>query len=229
MGTKKLTFLFILLTPYPALICYFCFMKKIIFFFCFISMLFSANAQEQRFSAGIKAGLSSSQVSGDELSGFDKAGSIAGLFVNATFTKKWSARFELLYIQKGSKYKAHPELGDTKYYRLQLNYLEVPVAFQYHFKKWVIEAGPGFGYLINNKEETEMGNITVYRPFHKSELSYIAGFDYRIFNNFSVNCRYSNSILSIRSHESGAHTFSNPGQRNSVLELTLNYTFHAKK
>jgi hypothetical protein len=204
-------------------------MKEFVFSLFFICMFFSGIAQEQRFSAGIKAGLSSSQVSGDDLSGFDKAGLIAGLFVKANLTKKWSAQFELLYIQKGSKYKAHPESGDTKYYRLQLNYLEVPIAFQYHYKKWVIEAGPGFGYLINNKEENEMGNITAYRPFHKSELNYIAGFDYRIFNNFSVNCRYSNSILSIRSHESGAHTFSNPGQRNSVLELTLNYLVHAKK
>jgi len=197
--------------------------KALLFFFVNISLL--TTAQEQRFSAGLKVGLSSSQVSGDDLAGFNKAGAIAGMFSSVLFSKKWSGQFELLFIQKGSKYVGHPDLGDLNYYRLQLNYIEVPLFLQYHFKKFTFEAGPGFGYLIHYKEEDAMGDITGNRPFNKSEISYNLGVNYRITTSFGVNVRYSNSISSIRDHLSGAHTFRNPGQQNTVLQLAISYTF----
>lgn len=199
-------------------------MKKCILFFSLVIVSCSI-AQEQRFSAGAKAGLSTSQVSGDDLAGFNKAGLAAGLFSSVMFSKKWSGQVELLFIQKGSKYTGHPDLGDLNYYRLQLNYMEVPVLAQYHFKKWTLEGGPGFGYLINYKEENVLGDITGTRPFHKTEISYHLGLNYLIADHFGVNVRYSNSMSSIRDHLSGAHTFSNPGQQNTVIQFVFNYTF----
>lgn len=199
-------------------------MKKHVLFL-FLAIVSFANAQERRFSAGVKAGFSSSQVSGDDLAGFHKAGLAAGLLSTVLFSKKWSGQFELLFVQKGSKYVGQPDLGDLNYYRLQLNYLEVPVLIQYHYKKWTLEAGPGFGYLINYKEENMLGDVTGNRPFNKSEISYQLGLNYNITDHLGVNMRFSNSISSIRDHQSGAHTLRNPGQQNTVLQLTIHYTF----
>lgn len=200
-------------------------MKKVVCLLLFICILTSAVAQERRFTAGAKIGLSSSQVSGDDLAGFNKAGLSAGLLSAMLFSKKWTTQFELLFIQKGSKYIAHPDQGDLNYYRLQLNYLEVPVLLQYHFKQFTFEAGPGFGYLINYKEEDESGDISDYRPFNKSEISYHVGINYLIIHHLGVNVRYSNSISSIRDHLSGAQTLRNPGQQNTVLQLAFSITF----
>lgn len=200
-------------------------MKKIsLLFFC-LGIVGWLNAQERRFSAGAKIGLSSSQVSGDDLAGFHKAGLTAGLFSSVKFSKKWSGQFELLFVQKGSKYAGNPDAGDLNYYRLQLNYMEVPVLIQYQFKKLCIEAGPGFGYLIHYREEDRMGDITGMRPFNKSEISYNLGVNYRIINHLGISARFSNSISSIRNHASGAHTLSNPGQQNTVLQLAIHYIF----
>lgn len=199
-------------------------MKKVVTILLFSCILCPAIAQERRFTAGGKIGVSSSQVSGDDLAGFNKAGLTAGLFSSVLFSKKWTAQFELLFIQKGSKYVAHPDLGDPNYYRLQLNYLEVPVLLQYHYKRFTFEAGPGFGYLINYKEEDESGDIGDYRPFNKSEISYHLGINYQI-HHLGVNVRYSNSISSIRDHLSGAQTLRNPGQQNTVLQLAFSITF----
>ncbi|HSH66709.1 MAG TPA: porin family protein [Bacteroidia bacterium] len=199
-------------------------MKKHILFFLFICIIHQAQGQEKRFAAGAKIGLSTSQVSGDDLAGFNKAGLSAGLFSSILFSKKWTAAFELLFVQKGSKYVSHPELGDPFYYRLQLNYIEVPVFLQYHLKKFCLEAGPGFGYLINYEEEDMSGIITGYRPFNKTEISYNVGINYQIIPHLGVNVRYSNSVSSIRDHTSGAHTLANPGQQNTVLQLTISYT-----
>lgn len=204
-------------------------MKKWICFFLFTCLFLASTAQERRFSAGGKIGLSSSQVSGDDLSGFNKAGLTGGLFSSVLFSKKWTAQFELLFIQKGSKYIGHPDLGDLNYYRLQLNYMEVPVLLQFHYKNFTFEAGPGFSYLIHYKEEDVSGDITGYRPFNKYELSYNLGINYLIIHHLGVNFRYSNSISSIRDHLSGASTFSNPGQQNTVLQLTFSLTLHAKQ
>jgi outer membrane immunogenic protein len=200
-------------------------MKNVLVSFLFMIGFACASAQEQRFSTGLKVGLSSSQVSGDNLAGYHKAGMSAGIFCSAHFSKKWSSQFELLFIQKGSKYTGNPDAGDLNYYRLQLNYIEVPVLVQYHYKKFTVEAGPGFGYLINYKEEDMLGDITGIRPFHKSEISYNLGVNYRIVNHLGINARFSNSLSSIRDHLSGARTFINPGQQNTVLQLTLSYTF----
>jgi hypothetical protein len=205
-------------------------MKTLVFFLCFTCICISATSQEQRFFVGAKAGISSSQVSGDNLAGYDKAGFIGGLFCATKFSKKWSLQFEMLFIQKGSKYRAHPDLGDPNYYRLQLNYIEVPVLIQYHYKKFTFEAGPGYAYLIDYKEEERFGDVTGIRPFNKSEISINAGVNYSLPRNFGVNFRFSNSLSSIRDHLSGAKRIYNPGQQNTVLHFTLSYTFaHAKK
>ena len=188
------------------------------------------DAQEQRFFVGAKTGISSSQVSGDELAGYDKAGLIGGLQCAMKFSKKWTLQFEMIFIQKGSKYRARIDLGDPNFYRLQLNYMEVPVLLQYHYKKFTFEAGPGYGYLINYKEENAGGDVTGLRPFNKSEISINAGINYALPQNFGINIRFSNSLNSIRDHESGAKRIYNPGQQNTALHFTVSYTFaHAKK
>ena len=142
--------MFSISTSHPLLFANFASMKMFVFSICFICLLFTADAQEQRFFVGAKFGFSSSQVSGDELAGYNKAGLIGGLQCAMKFSKKWTLQFEMLFIQKGSKYRARPELGDPNYYRLQLNYMEVPVLFQYHYKKQsklsVVEA-PAFSFL----------------------------------------------------------------------------------
>ena len=106
-------------------------MKRIIFVFTLISIVFQCQAQ-QRFKAGIKLGLSSSQVDGDTYAGYNKAGIDGGIFVNGKLSEKWTGQLEMMYIQKGSKHTGNQDKGDYSYYLLQFNYLEVPVLFQFH-------------------------------------------------------------------------------------------------
>jgi hypothetical protein len=202
-------------------------MKKFIYFLFFISTFTSATAQEHRFSAGIKAGLSSSQISGDELAGFRKTGFTGGLLLRTLFTKNWTTQFEMLFIQKGSKEAARIDslTGDYNYYLLQLNYLEVPLLVQYRIKNVFFEAGPGIGYLINYKEEDKTGDLTGRRPFHPFEISFDFGFGISIKDHVGIGIRYSNSINSVRDHLSGARRWYNPGQQNTVIQLALSYTF----
>lgn len=185
----------------------------------------SVSAQ-QRFRPGIRAGISTSQVEGDTYAGFNKFGLDAGLMLNAKLNEKWSAQFELAFVQKGSKHNANPDQGDYRYYRMQLNYIEVPILVQYQLKKFTFDLGPGFGYLINHHEDDFWGPITNPEPFKSIEISASVGVSYTIYNNLGATWRYSNSLLPIRTFSNpGVAATYNPGQRNNVMSFTLTYIF----
>lgn len=173
--------------------------------------------------AGLRAGLSTTQVAGDTYSGYNKAGFIGGGFVRAAFSEKWSGQFEIVYIQKGSKHNANPEKGNFDYYYLGLNYIEVPVLLQYHQKKFTYEAGSGFAYLLKEEEFFNFQELTGINPFNKSEININVGINFNIINNLDVNWRYSYSITPVRAHTSGATRWYNPGQMNNVIAFTLTY------
>jgi hypothetical protein len=193
----------------------------------FLFFTIASNAQ-QRFKVGVKAGLSTSQVDGDTYGGYNKAGFDGGIFVTGKINEKWTGQFEMIFIQKGSKHNSDPENGDVSYYYLGLNYLEVPVLFQYHQKKFTFEVGPSFGYLINNTEYNEYGKVYMPVPFHSTEIGGGIGISYSLTKNLLINWRYSYSLLPIRKFQSGVSRWNNPGQRNNVLAFTLYYRFGGK-
>lgn len=190
----------------------------------FISLYAEA---QKRFSVGVKAGLSTSQVAGDTYGGFHKAGADAGIFVTGKLKEKWTAQMEMIFIQKGSKHNGNPEAGDYTFYNLRLNYLEVPLLFQYHPKKFVFELGPYFGYLISSEEYNQDGKIFNARPFNSLDIGAGFGISYVLHKNFLVNWRYSNSIFAIRAYQP-TRRMDVPGQRNNVLAFTLTYQFGGK-
>lgn len=198
---------------------------KFIYFSLFVTFIsLEVNAQ-QRFMTGLKAGLSTSQVDGDTYTGYNKVGFDGGAFVNGKLNEKWTGQFEIIYIQKGSKHNPNTEIGDYTFYSLALNYIEVPVLLQYHYKKYTFESGPGFSYLIKEKEYFNGQDITGISPFIKKEINFNIGISYTFLNNLGIDCRYSYSITPIREHSFGAKTWYNPGQMNNVLAFTLTYQF----
>lgn len=200
-------------------------MKKSIFILFFILIIIPITKSQNRFKVGLKAGLSTTQVEGDTYAGFNKAGFDGGLFVNGKINDKWSAQFEMLFVQKGSKHNSNPEKGDFTFYLMQLNYIEVPVLFQYHQKKFTFELGPGFGYLVSNKEFDFYGGDPYSTPFQTTEISASIGISYLLNKRLGINWRYTNSLLPIRKFSSVATYGYNPGQRNNVLAFTLTYQF----
>ncbi|CAN5320306.1 hypothetical protein BH10BAC1_BH10BAC1_03180 [soil metagenome] len=199
-------------------------MKKIIFISIFFAFVFATQAQN-KFKAGIKAGISTSQVEGDTYGGFDKFGFDGGATLNAKLSEKWAAQFEILFVQKGSKHQGDANKGDLSFYLMQLNYVEVPLLLQYKQKKFTFEIGPGIGYLISAKEYDYYSQINNTIPFNSTEVSASIGINYQLYKNLGVNWRFTNSMLPIRAYASGASFWFNPGQRNNVLAFTLTYTF----
>lgn len=191
--------------------------------------LLPLSADAQSFHAAVKGGIAATQVSGDNLSGYDQFGGVLGGVVGIPIGKKIDLNLEILFVQKGSRKKANPDNGDFEEYLLRLNYFEFPLLLQYkHNDRIALEAGPIIGVLVSSKEEDELGpyNYNEPRPFDRTEVGAGGGIQYRFADNFSVVSRFETSVLPIRPHESGKTYQLNRGQYNTVLLFALQYRFN---
>ncbi|CAN5588637.1 hypothetical protein BH11BAC2_BH11BAC2_26320 [soil metagenome] len=191
-----------------------------------LMLLISSGIFAQKFRAEIQAGVAGSQVSGDELSGFNKGGLLVGGGVRLKMDEKWSFGLRMLYLQKGSRKLSKLDKGDPTTYLLRLNYLEFPLLFRYQLiSKLYVEIGPSLGYLVKSSEENEDGEIESRNPFKKVDLSIAGGIGYPLGKNWDIQMSFWQSMLAVREHTGGATYRLNRGQYNSVIAVTLMHTF----
>ena len=191
-----------------------------------LSLPLAINAQS--FKASIIGGINASQVSGDELGGFNKAGVMFGGSAILPVTPKSDVAVELLFIQKGSKTPTSKDNNNADYYKMSLNYLEVQINYTYHASKKIgMHVGPTFGVLIGEKEEDIAGELTERPEFQKTEIGIAGGLSFHFSEKVGLYMRLSNSLLPIR--KMGADTrYFKSGQYNSGLAFFLTYTFSSK-
>ena len=177
----------------------------------------------QNFHGGPIIGFTATQVDGDTYSGYNKAGVIVGGFVNKKLSDVWSAQLEIKYIQKGSK--KEPNNSDPTYYKLKLDYFEVPFIVQYLYKKKLtFETGLAAAYLANAKEDNDgYGLIEANPPFNKVEISALAGANYNITKRLIFNIRASYSMHQIRNHTMRNNLWLRYGQFNNVISFSVYY------
>lgn len=187
--------------------------------------LLSLGAHAQHFGGGAFVGLSTSQVTGDNLSGFNKVGFWGGGFTDYRFTPKSTMQLELTFIQKGSRQTPTVKNGNV-FYVMNLNYLEIPVLYKwYGIRNMSVEIGPQFGFLLANTEEDNAGEIPQDpdTPFKVFELSGSAGLSYYFWKGrIEANARYSNSILPIRGE---VVRWPYGGQLNQIISFSVRWWF----
>jgi hypothetical protein len=182
---------------------------------------------EKTFNAGLKAGLNTSQMTGDGYTGFYTLSPVVGVFGNSQLNDQLRLQYEILYQNKGSKDPAQPDKGKYNSYKIRLGYVEVPFLFQYELKKFLIEAGPGIGFLVHSKEWDQNGvNKGNSFDWRKFELDAMLGANYFfVEDHFFVNVRAHHSMTSVVSTTAVTPYGTFGGAWNIVLALTLNYQF----
>ena len=193
-------------------------------------LLISFFIKGQSFKGGAIAGISTSQVGGDNLSGFNKAGLIIGVYANKLISDLISLQMELTYIQKGSN---NPKMNDANHSSflkedISMEYAEVPFIIQYHqSQKIKIEGGAYFSSLINAYYNDLNGQIpSSSSVFIKYDIGLVIGIDYIYSEKISLNSRISNSIIPLGTEDyNNSNTFNSKlkGKYNSVLSFALHY------
>ena len=179
--------------------------------------------QAQNFGGGIILGLSTSQVSGDHLGGFNKAGLLVGGFIDLQLSNMLKGQMEMTFIQKGSN---NPKMNENSISDISLSYVEVPLLLKYQQSSTIaIEGGIETAFLISSSDNDIYGKISTKntREFNTTDIGIFIGLDYSISPRLILNSRISNSILPIRAHASGVTFQLNKGQYNSVLSFALHY------
>jgi len=201
-------------------------MKKLILPILFASFIVFGFAQ--KFNGGAMIGLAATQVAGDQLSGFNKAGPIAGFFVNLDVSERSTFQMELYYIQKGSRKNANAVEEDYESYLLRLNYIEMPLLYQFKFGWFAIEAGPAVAFSMGGYEERNGEEIQA-DDYATATFQIHFGVAFTIAENWKIDIRTNNSLTNLRNE---THSYqvrrifpNNYGQFNDVLQITFAYQF----
>ena len=184
----------------------------------------------QNFGGGLVLGLSSSQVNGDDLGGFNKAGILMGIFTNKLIYSSINFQIEMNFIMKGSDNKNMTKIEHKDYNRpdISLSYIEIPLLLQYQQNNLLdIEGGILFGYLINGYYNDLNGKLNSdINPFIKYDIGLLVGLTYKYSEKIYFNTRISNSIIPIGQEdyeETSSYVASKKGKYNSVLSLSIKY------
>ena len=204
-------------------------LNKLAILICLKLLTFSINAQN--FGGGTILGISTSQVGGDNLSGFHKAGLLIGIFANKSIYQNLKFQMEMTYIQKGSKNPKINDASDPNYLKQDISssYIEVPFLLQYQQSEDIsIEGGIQVAYLIEGYYNDLYGKIEYndFKPFINYDLGLTIGVNYKYSSNINLNTRISNSILPIGSEDyenQEVYGSIKKGKYNSVLSFTIHY------
>lgn len=183
-------------------------------------LLISQIGFAQNFGGGFFAGLSASQLDGDNWGGYHKAGLSFGIYTDVKLNKYVNAQIEIKYVQKGSNSNSEDQ---SVFYVSKLNYIELPVFLKYRFlDKFSANIGLAAGTLQKATEDKGgYGDEPAYPEFNQFELSGLVGVEYKIIENLLFNVRFNYSILPIRAHPGDQTYFLNKGQYNNVLTFAV--------
>lgn len=212
-------------------------LKAPVLFLALLQVLCFAAAQDEvhSFHGGVRAGFVASQISGDDLVGFNQLGASAGIFVNRAIipSGKLKLQLELDFTMKGSHSKASKSNQTNNFYALNIWYVEMPLLLEWSVGNWtlwgrsfrfILEAGPTFGVNVYQREREATGIIVGRPQFRRFEFSALAGISLMISDKHSVNFRYSNSIVPVRI-PNWAYDRAIMKQFNSLITFSYAYTF----
>lgn len=180
----------------------------------------------QEFKGGFFFGLSTSQIHGDNLSGYFKTGLNTGFFTTREIGENSNLLLELAFVQKGAK---EPGSDTSNYYKASLNYIEIPLLYQFRWKQLSFDLGPALDILVGAKEEWDGIERETSPPYHSFNLAFIVGVNWHFAESWHVAFRTNNSLIPIR--DGNANPADNPalrqrgkyGQRNVSLTFAIVY------
>ncbi len=189
----------------------------------------STFSMAQQFHGGILAGLVGSQVAGDTYSGFKKAGIFVGGYVSIDIAERSSFQMELTYFQKGSR-ENPTEKNGYQSYLLRLNYIELPVLYQYTAGRFTVFGGPSAGFLMGYYEEVNQEVISDQQYYNRPArvtLQINLGFRFEIAPKLGVDFRTNNSLLNVFSQNQTGdiRRIFDYGRYNDALVLSMYYQF----
>lgn len=179
-------------------------------------LMTALNTYAQEFKLFLTGGFNASQINGDDLAGFDQFGLNAGAGVMRKTGRKTGLQFEINYSQKGSR-DTPSEGNDIQDTIIRVNYIDIPVLFNYNYnEKLTFQGGLFAGVLINAYFDNNDLRDDKTKDYALMDYGFGGGAEYRFYKGFSANLRVTQSFISANKLEE---------YYNLVSSLTFRYTF----
>ncbi|MDN3688983.1 porin family protein [Cyclobacterium jeungdonense] len=188
---------------------------KIIISTLFAILLISGTSFAQHVNFGIKGGVNSYTIKGDNTAGFDSKTSFhIGLIGHIHMANQFALQPELVYSVQGAQNGVAGQ--DVE---LDLNYVNVPLLFQYMFDNgFRLQAGPQLGFLASAKSGVNDNKTDVTDNFESMDLGLGVGASYvNPATNFGVDVRYNMGLSNI--NKTGNANYYNRGFQAGVFYL----------
>jgi hypothetical protein len=165
-----------------------------------VAMLIVGTADAQEINLGVKGGLNLYNVSGNDNFNL-RSGLHVGLLGHIHLTDTYAIQPEVFLSTQGTTFRN----SETW---LDLNYLNIPVLFQYMFNNgFRLQAGPQFGLLLNARERTGRVSVDINDQISTLDLGVSIGASY-VFQStgFGVDARYNHGLTDINKVENDVYT-----------------------
>jgi len=190
--------------------------KTAVFLF-YLLTLSVTHLRAQTFGASVVAGISPSQIDGDDLAGFNKLGYMAGLKGIINYSDKLEFNIDFLFSARGAKSSAL----DPFVREINTSYIELPIMVR--FKDWESEdreyfrvsafGGIAFGRLISATIEDEVNSVnfdSLVNEFNQTDISGRIGVSYHWSYRFGVSMSYTHNINRLYNHNRGTVNYNRP-------------------
>jgi hypothetical protein len=213
-------------------------MKLKIFLLALTTSFLSQAQTDNVFSLKPSFGVNGCQIHGDNAAGYDKFGLFLGTAIHARTGNKTGWELGFYLSQKGARKNIRPKLNDYTYFRIHLNYIDIPLSFRYQVnEKYFITMGPSVAYLVSYRESNETGDLTGDYPFNKIEAGLNIGLGAEFKERWTLELRCSNSLLPLRDYgipstvyyPNPVARFFNRGLYSNILSLFLTYNIDLRK
>ena len=165
---------------------------------------FYHSVQAQRIHAYVTSGVALSQIEGDELKGFRKAGFTSGIGALASISEsnRWGISTEVLFTQRGAYNRSvNPYRAD-----IQLNYIDIPLLFHYQdpYGGMLVGVGMDYGRLVQQPRFLGEYNPLYFIPdttdytFLYDDISVVADARFTIWRGLQFNIRWQYSVVPVK-------------------------------
>ena len=182
------------------------------------------NTRSMSPSFGVKGGVNFANVNGDGVPDPDSRTSFhVGALAEFPLAEMFSVQVEALYSGQGYEYNYNlPVIGSGTIER-QLDYINVPVlAKVYLFKGFSLEAGPQFGFLVNEEFDTAPEDNDGDRPTDDAkdfEFGFAGGLTFQTEMGLFATARYNQGVTYIFKDDQDNKA------SNSVFQIGVGFKF----
>ena len=115
---------------------------------------------------------------------------------------------DILYSQQGAEFD---------YGKFDLNYVNVPIVLKYYLVQGLnVQAGPQFGFILDDDVYAEIGGFKLKEDAEKSDVSGIVGAGYDFPFGIRLDARYNFGFTDVLKDDKS---------KNNVFSVALGYSF----